>query len=102
MQESSLRTLCLEEPMSSHSGHNLTQQWTAQLTGDGKYQNAGPSPALASARLSTRPLGGCVPGLGALLCSAQAVQSSGEISLSHSARFHPPSHVTRSVPPALP
>ena len=41
-------------------------------------------------------------GCSALLCSAQAVQSSGEISLSHSARFHPPSHVTRSVPPALP
>lgn len=39
MQESSLRTLFLEEPVSSHSGHNLNPQWAAQLTGDGKYHS---------------------------------------------------------------
>lgn len=37
-----------------------------------------------------------------VLCSAQAAQSSGETSFSHSAHFHPPSHITSTVPPALP
>lgn len=36
-KESSSCTLILEEPVSSHFVHNLNQQWTAQLTGDGRY-----------------------------------------------------------------